>query len=89
MAMRQAKSSFVVPAIAVGGSSTEPWNHYRAFPTDYRVEVWTPPYLFSLDQRQSRSRPRTLRGGEALEIQFMTTESLDSLEVDRYIYLCQ
>lgn len=63
-------------------------NQYKAFPTDFRIEIWTPPYLRG--QNASR-RPKNVRFsrldlemGSSFSIDFNTTETLTSLEIVLY-----
>jgi hypothetical protein len=63
-------------------------NPYKAFPTDFRIEIWTPPYLRG---DKATRRPTNidlskldLDPGSSFDVQFDMEEELESLEVILY-----
>ena len=68
----------------------EPKNQYRKFPTEYRNEIWTPPYLMDEKAKQRpteiRISARTLKRGAKFQLSFkpVKADGLYSLDVVLY-----
>ncbi|OAP58100.1 hypothetical protein AYL99_07190 [Fonsecaea erecta] len=63
-------------------------NQYKAFPTEFRIEIWTPPYLRG---DKSYRRPRdiglstySLARGTRFSIEFSTKEQVETLDIILY-----
>ncbi|KIY00122.1 uncharacterized protein Z520_03807 [Fonsecaea multimorphosa CBS 102226] len=63
-------------------------NQYKAFPTEFRIEIWTPPYLRG---DKASQRPKdialstyTLANGTRFSIEFSTEKQVDTLEMILY-----
>ncbi|KIW25123.1 uncharacterized protein PV07_10787 [Cladophialophora immunda] len=63
-------------------------NQYKAFPTEFRMEIWTPPYLRG---GKASRRPRnislstyTLASGARFSIEFSTVDETETLDIVLY-----
>ncbi|KIW96472.1 uncharacterized protein Z519_03541 [Cladophialophora bantiana CBS 173.52] len=63
-------------------------NQYRAFPTEFRIEIWTPPYLRGV---KASRRPRdiglstyTLAAGTRFSVEFIIDEQVRNLDLVLY-----
>ena len=75
-------------SLGIPGRALEPDNQYRKFPTEYRNEIWTPPYL---QGEKAHRRPtdvklssKTFRSGDKLQVRFKPAVGLYSVDIILY-----